>query len=306
MASLPPETEQQPDELLARPQDLLSFKQLEKLNFEIASLQNKIKRIEKFSPLFPLVGSLVTVIAILAGFWQFQRQQKSLQEKTLTEQLYTRANRLQDQLRSDVDKILSFSQDTTQTISIVSFLLDDMNLVIEEGQTIPDEQLAQTFKKSKRKVTEALVQQIVNDANFEKRPRDIIFASKIVENWQDYKEYLKEGVNLKKLRSILANYVNAMSGFRKSNPSYIEKVKYNEVSSIYGPPPDYDSNLFQTLEYIRLGFKQHLDLLPGGPEAKKVFLSRFVNALCNQGLAVQTLGEDVKLVAPCKKPAVLS
>jgi len=285
----------EPSENLQGPTDLLSSRQIEKLDLEIESLRRKSRKVDKYSPLFPLIGSLVTVIAVIAGFWQFQRQQESLQEKTLTEQRHARANRLQDQLRGDVDKILRFAKDETQTISMVSFLLDDISLIIDEGQKIPDEQSAKSFTDSKRTVTAALVQQIVNDADFEKRPRDIIFASKIVAKWPDYRDYLKEGANLGALRRILNNYTNALGKFRDNNPEYLNKLTYDACLKRFFPPPASDSSLLKTLNYILEGFKEHLNLMSGGQAAKEPFISVFMDALHNDSVA-KTLEDE-----PCKK-----
>jgi len=118
-----PTTVEEPDEHLESPQDLLSSKQIEKLKLEIENLRNKYKRIETFSPLFPLVATLVTMIALVLGFWQFQRQQRYLQEKTMSEQRYERTTRLQNQLRVDMDEIIGFTEDKSQTFSRAEFIL---------------------------------------------------------------------------------------------------------------------------------------------------------------------------------------
>lgn len=280
MASLPPETGQLADEPLARPQDLLSFKQIEKLNLEIASLQNKIERLEKYSPLFPLVGSLLTVVALVFGFYQFRTQQQR-----------EFAAQSQNQLRSDVDQILRFAHDENQTISMVSFLLDDMKGLIDSASAGSDKKLADALKGSERRVTEALVEQIVYDADFEDSPRNVVFASKIVTKWKDYQNYLKEDGQLVTLRRIVQNYVNAMRDFRKNNASYLQQVSYNEGTQRFNVGEN--RILWLRLNFLMTGFKQHLQFLGKGQEEfKRKSIEDFEDSLCIKQVAHYFLGDD--------------
>ena len=112
-----------------------------KLDLELENLEKRNKW-ESYSPLLPLIASALTLTGLVFAFWQFL----SLQRKAVTEQQYARAARLQDQLRSDVDKILGFAQEQKETISMVSFLLKDMQILIKEGKDIPNDGLKQEFR----------------------------------------------------------------------------------------------------------------------------------------------------------------
>jgi hypothetical protein len=294
-------------EHLTPPQDLLSFKQIEKLKLEIEILSKKNKKIEKFSPLFPLLATFVTLVALVIGFWQFQRQQKSLQDKTTSERQHERATQLQNQLRSDVNEILRFAQDKTQTISMVSFLLDDMKILIESASRLTDQESAQAFIGYDRKVTKALVEQIVNDADLMKSPKDVIFTNTIARNWGDYQNYLREKEQLETLDGILYKYVRALRYLREGNRSYVKEVTYDNDTQHYKLPKasekgESEEILFQHLRRIMEGFREHLNFLsndPRGQEIKRRRIWEFGEALCNEIIARHILGDADFVSTPC-------
>lgn len=295
-----PETMEKSDKHLASPQDLLSLRQMDKLDIEIENLRNKNKRIESFSPLFPLVTSLVTVVAIAIGFLQFQSQQRLLQEKTITEQQHERTTRFQNQLRSDVDEISRFTQDKSQTLSRASFLLDDMNILIDSTSTITDEQSSKAFRSYERTVTKVLVEQIVNDADFMKSPKDVSFATTVSKNWSDYRSYLREKEQLDTLNSILYRYVRALRYLRERNPSYFKDVSYDNDTERYSlsttsEKSEGEETLFQHFVHILEGFKEHLNLISADPKAQKIKQQKirdFGDALCIDSVARHLLATD--------------
>jgi hypothetical protein len=305
-----PKIREKPEEQLERPKDLLSERQVAKLNLEIESLRKKNKW-ESWSPLIPLFASGVTVIALVLGFLEFQSQQDQQQNKLISEQQQDRTTRLQNQLRSDVDEILG-PQDKSQTVSRVSFLLEDINIVMASPIKDKDKDrvFSDVFQSYKRTFTESLVDRIVNDADFVKNPKDVIFATKTAEHWEDYRNYLKETPHLAKLDHILNRYVLALLSLRQTNASYMNGLDYDENQSAYIPPnepekKDREENLFQQFIQIQNGFTEHLELTKDDsrPEAQRIRqlnLRDFEVALCNRKIAQHILGPDFA-DKPCQK-----
>ena len=292
-------TMEKQDEHMALPQDLLSSRQIDKLNLEIENLRKK-NRWESLSPLVPFFASCVTVFALVIGFWQFQSQQSSLQDKAIREQQHERTTRLQIQLRSDVDEISRFTQDKSQTLSRVSFLLDDMNILIASASTVTDEQSSQAFRRYERTLTKSLVEQIVNDADFMKSPRDVSFATTISRNWSDYRNYLREKEQLDTLDRILYRYVRALRHLRDTNAQYFKEVSYDKDKERYLLPKtsekrEGEENLHQHFRRILDGFREHLNLISDDPKAQKIkqqTLLAFGDALCIESIARHVLGTD--------------
>src|SRR5262245_4597243 len=133
-------------ESLAPPQDSLTSNQDRKLQLEIDKLElekknlSKKNRWESLSPFVPIFASLVTMAALVIGFVQFQRQQETQQNKTNEEQRQKRVTQLEDQMRSDGNEISRFTRDPSQTLSRLSYLLDDMKRLMEAAAKIRNEQ----------------------------------------------------------------------------------------------------------------------------------------------------------------------
>jgi hypothetical protein len=265
-------------------QDQLSVAQLERLNLEIETLRKK-SRWDLFYSRVPLFATFVPLVALIIGFWQFQRQQA----KALTEQQQQRTTQLRNQLRTDLDEMFRFSHDKDQTIGRVSFLLDDMKGLIDSAPRIKDE--VEDFRNYERKVTKALVDHIVYEADFEASARDVIFSSRIVTNWTDYPKYLRDPAQIGILQRILQNYVNGMRDFRKNNAPYLQQVSYNEKTGRFNVGED--KILWRHLNFLIAGFEEHLKLLgKGQEESKRKNIEDFEDNLCIKEVAHYFLGAD--------------
>ncbi len=316
----------------APPQDLLSSEQtdkvnletekldleIEKLNHEIENLRKKNKW-ESITPLvLPILSVLTVVVSVVGlglGFRQFQDQQSSLQTRAREERERERTRQIQNQLRSDVDEISRFTQDKTETISRLSFLVDDMNIImsvtVAEGQSTQD-QSSEAFRSYERSVTKSLVEQIVNDTDFMQKARDVSFANTISKNWRDYQNYL-EKEQLETLEVILYKYVRALRYLRERNESYFNnQLSYDEKTQSYSvsnvsEKKEGEEILYQHIKYLLEGFKEHLNLISADQKAlvtKKRTIDAFVDAVCNARVAKHILGEADFVCRPCITPVL--
>jgi hypothetical protein len=320
------------DHDLASPRDLLSSKQVEKLNLEIQSLSErrslditkldleienlrKKNRWETLAPIIPPIVSVVAVVASIVGILIGAGQFKELQQNALRDKSLERSAALEKQLHSDMDELSRFTQDKNQTLSRLSFLIEDLKTIKVSAD--PMELPADDFHRYERGLTKALVQQIVNEADFMKNPQDVVFANTIAASWGDYHEYLVDSKDPEILKAILYNYVRVLRYLHEHNAAYFKVLEYDEESQGYTLPPSYESFegeeiLFQHFKQCVEGFKIHFDLLDdlsqhATDEAKRNKASDlklksvrdFGDAVCIASVAQHVLGGQFKSKRPC-------
>lgn len=280
-------------------QALLASRQADKLNFEIEKLKLEIENLQKKNrwdsviPIIPPIVSVVTVALSIAGlffgFWQFKR----LQERTIDEQKHQRTERLEKQMRSDVDELSRFAQEKNQTLSRLSFLLDDLNII--RPSTPTNDLSPQIFNSYERTLTKALVSQIVDGVDLKSSQKDATFATAIPKNWTDYRNYLQQYEQQPTLNKILNNYTVALQYLRNKNPEYFDKFGYGPTN--YFEPANFKQaegqDLAQHCIQLLDGFKAHLDLMvdPRSQEAKTKNIRAFAKALPIKSIAQHVLGE---------------
>lgn len=280
----------------ARPWRSSVARETEKLDLEIESLRKKNRR-----DIIRLVTIIVTVAGLLFGLYKFYaEQQKDRISREADQKL-----RFQNQMRADIDEILRFTQDKTETMSRASFLLEDLKTLLAMAPVSGDQR---TFASYKESFTRSLVYLILYDSDFNKNPRDVRFAATVLDRWPDYQIYLQSHVG--ELNLILYKHVRAVRYLRDTNPRYLEDVRYYEPTNQYFVLPKYEKqegeeSLFQHFIYIRNGFQALTRLIAADPnsDAKKVRdqnLHDFEAALCNPEVAKQVLGTDYAKV-PCEK-----
>lgn len=284
-------------------QDQLTSRQITKTDLEIENIRKK-NRLESFAPLAPWFASFLTVLTLVLGWIQFQRQQSSAQTRAINEQERDRITRLQDQMRNDVNEISRFTTDTHLTLSTVLFLLDDMKILIASAQTVSDAQSSKAFRSYERTVTNALIEQIVEDADFIKNRRDVTFANIVLNKWDDYKAVLSNTDQQETLDRILYRYVRAMRSIRQKNPSYVKNVSYNADAGYSVPGASEQSSdeedLWQHFLRIVEGFRDHVTLI-SNVSVKRGRIQRFEDALCNKSVAQFLFGADF-IFRPCMTP----
>jgi hypothetical protein len=222
--------------------------------------------------------------------------------------------RVQNQIRADIDEILQFTRNERQTISRVSFLLEDMKTVLESNliQTQMGSNVSETKKvdeiypEYKRKLTESLIIMIKDDCDFTKRPRDVGLANTVVRHWDDYSVYFKN--DPKQVEWILYAYIRALQSLRDENPGYLEGMK---VEDGYKPSRKYERQENEPILYSRLidildGFENHIEILgkenmsDEATRLKRESLEEFEATLCNPAMSKYILGADFT-GQPCKR-----
>lgn len=276
--------------------ELLSAAQLEKLKIEIEDLRNKNGWEERLSRYIPLMTAVVAVAGLFLAILQFQGQQRSQQEKTITEQQKDRASRdldrtlrVQSQIRTDTDQLLHFTNDPQQTLSRVSFLLDELSALTQQhvGES---QEGSQIMSSSKDAVTRSLVKKIHYDCDFLKNPRDVYFATTVIDRWPDYAQYLSQ--SRRELDFILYKYVRAVRDLHDRNPSYFEKLAYDSSSGRYIVASEglNEEHQFQHYGDIVIGFMKHLSIFQNSDLMKK-HVQDFKVALRNPALTKQLFTE---------------
>ena len=268
-----------------------------KLALEIESLRKKNRR-----DIIRFVTTVVTIAGLLFGLYKFYaEQQKDRATREADQKL-----RFQSQVRTDIDEILSFTQDKNLTISRASFLLDDLKTLLQLTASLNENQ--RTVESSKIALTKGLVYLITYDSDFQNSPRDVSFALTACEQWDYYRGYLQE--HPAELNLILYKHVRAIRYLRDTYPRYLEHINYYGPTNQYFVLPRYEKqkgeeDRFQHFKHIRDSFREHLKLTENDPrpEVQKIraqSLRDFEAALCNKIVAKQVLGPDFK-DEPCEK-----
>lgn len=168
--------------------------------------------------LTPISSVTIAIGALLFGIYQFQRQHRLQQEQIVAEQQKDRNAkeaeqilRIQTQIRFDVEQILQFPVDSRLTVSKVSFLLDDLNGLLE---VIPSKSQTEDLQARKRGISATFVRSIVEDCDFT-RHRDVNYAFTLLTPWDDLKLYLLE--ENYHTEYILTMYGNALNEFYKKS-----------------------------------------------------------------------------------------
>jgi hypothetical protein len=274
----------------------LSIAQLEKLRLEVEGIRNKNKWEERIARYIPLITVSVAVAGLLFGIWEFQRQQSSQQEKIISEQQKDRASqdldrtlRIQSQIRTDTDQLLRFTNDPAQTLSRVAFLLDDLNVLAHE-RVGESQEGSQIILNSRETVTRSLIKMIHYDCDFLKNPRDVYFATTVLDHWPDYSQHL--GQNLRELDFVLYKYVRALRDLHDKNPRYFEKIVYDSSSGRYIVNSENfnEEHQFQHYGDIVIGFMKHLSVMRSSDLMKK-HIREFEAALRNPELTRELFSE---------------
>jgi hypothetical protein len=274
--------------------DSLAAAQLEKLKLEIEHLKKNNGWEKRIALYTPLLSILIAVGGFLFGIYQFQRVQQVQQNQIIDEQQKDRlareadqAIRVQNQIRSDVDQILLFPSDKQQTISKVSFLLEDLKSYLELSA---DKLQTGASKNNKRSVSISLVNSVMNDCNFDQH-RDVNYAYTLISNWEDYGQYLKEE-DSNSLQYILNMYKQALRNVYDKDPSVIRSVRYIVEDDAFLHPNGYGKlNTAQVNHFhdIINGFDTYLDFLKD-EKVKEKYLAYFQGAMCNSTLMEQYFG----------------
>ena len=157
--------------------------------------------------------------------------------------------RLQTQIRVDGEELLKFVQDKNEAPAKVSFLFGLLNATVQADSDSGDDSIAAEYA---RPLTDSLVGLITEDSGFEKSPRNVVFASKALDNWDDYKRYLSENPQL--LSEVLYEHTRAIRYLRDTNPGYLQSLFYNKESG------DIDHPEFENVKGEEVRYQQFVDV----------------------------------------------
>jgi hypothetical protein len=277
----------------------------EKLEMELKELRWKIKWWTQ-----PITATALGVVlgglGLYLTFLQFESSRTAEQDRISNEQQRDRQSRVVDrqirfqtQIRSDIDEILRFPRDQSETISRVVFLLGDVETMMQ-SQDSENRNVTDPFPRyEKRRFTESLVFVVRDDCDFTRNLRDLEFANIVVTYWNDYSTYLKEDAD--KLDYILYKYVQTLEYLRKQNPGYFEEMRLSKGKEDYVVSPKYlgrtgEPVLFSHFLDIKDGFESHMKILSNGTlsddekRRKESVLKKFQAALCNRAISEDFLG----------------
>lgn len=301
-----PEPEWEVNPTLITPTDQVTEAQLYKTTLEIRDLSRRSHWEQRVARYLPPMTIAVAVTGLLIGLYQFKTQQRSQHEQDMSERkrdLETREReqgiRLQDQMRTDVERILRFANDKEQTVSTASFLLMDLKTLL--GSKVSEtERVKDIYRDYERGVTLNLLRMIKYECDFSRNKRDIDFTIAVVDNWEDYPIVLKGDVD--SLEKLLHMHIRAIRRLRDDNPGYFESMK-NKADG-YDVPPRFDKQAVEERRYqhflaTKTGFLRHLELLEDDSSEparnlRELALREFELALANKEISDDILGRYLK------------
>ncbi|HKS24260.1 MAG TPA: hypothetical protein VJZ76_15780 [Thermoanaerobaculia bacterium] len=268
--------------------DQISSAQLEKLRLENEKLRREgaARWIARAGAFTPVLSVIIGVGGFLFGIYTFQAQQRVRDNTARLEQELT----IQNRLRADVDGLLQFFSDKTQTLSTASYRFYDLKALLAicaaANPPVPTHE---------RDITVSLVRAISDDCDFTDY-RHAQFAAMLVEEWPSYGTYLRANPDM--LQQITSKYADAAGMLSLKAPDVVAKVKYrpreNDIwfTEGYGSLSSRDASHFAK---VLLGFRNHA-LLIADESVRSVEVGRLGNSINNLPLARDLLGIDPNAV----------
>lgn len=264
---------------LTPPKDLLTSKQIEKLNLEIESLRKKIKW-ELYLQLVPLVSALVLALSLMLNVLQFlSTQQKEQAAREMGER-----TRVLSQINSDQNEIFKFARDETLPLSSASFLFADLQRAMA-SPFINDLEYRRPFTNN----LFLLIEELDRNSN----PRGLAFALLTLDHWADYKPYLRE--NPQKFDLVLNAYVRGLSSISNKYPEYIDGIRCGKNQCKPLENDDVKGLWSQFLDTVA-GFKKHVELIADDPkntrleDIKRKQVEAFAHVMKREDLIKHFLG----------------
>jgi uncharacterized protein YjeT (DUF2065 family) len=288
--------------------DLLTARQVEKLELEIASLSTKSSW-DNVTQLMPIIATLMGVLGFAFTVYVFVSQYRMQQEKDRTSRELEYRTKLQNQIRGDADELMRFTGDQKLTVARAAFLLRDMdtvlNTTLSNGKTMDKE-----FDGYQRSLTVSLMILVRDDCDFNNNPKDVGLANQIAVTWTDYSKFLRTEKDLNQLDHILFKYIEALKRYRRTHPGYLESITPTKDSYDVGPKfrqQDEEQPRYTHFIDLRDGIVNHLGFLNDVDQKEKGkarsmktdYVQELVKALCNPKLAQDVLGNDY-VAQPCQ------
>lgn len=277
-----------PDVIMSR----LAAAQLQKLELEISKLHAEVKsrsRINAVVALTPLLSIAIGVAGFAFGVYQFNAQQVRIleeQRKADVTSTFGHKLQLQNRIRSDVETLLQFFNDSNQTLAAASFRLADLNtnLALSAQSTASDGQ--QLSLTDRRTITISFVRAIEDDCKLTSY-RHAAFVRVLAARWPDYAEFLKDATGHARL--IAEKYADAAYELQKLDPEPFAHVSYDSRAGLFIWPQEYAQRAATHKRHfydLVLGFQEHVRLIPS-KEEKAMLVARFAHSIGNDQMAAQ-------------------
>lgn len=255
--------------------------QLEKLNLEIQELKNKDSFANKLPQYIPLITTLIAVGGFCFTVYQFfeaQNKDRLAKEEARNKDSLVREREQQlrdeNQIRTNVEQLLTLDPKEEESVGRVFFLLEDLNVLVSRNPA------------ERPKITNSLVEFIRNDCNFDNL-RHIRIDIAALQHWPAYTSYLSENASAHNF--IIYKYFQAFRHLHDEDKEYFESIEYETG---YG----FRVNRFsreesQYLRFVSLitGFGLHLKVMESDSSIAKDAMERFQQALNNPALTEQLI-----------------
>jgi hypothetical protein len=236
----------------------LAVAQLEKLTLEIENIRQSRKLGTRLAVYIPVITTFIAVAGLVISVVQVQRAHtKDIEEreKTRIEESKNRINRIQSQMRTDKEQLLDFLTNEKISINRVSFLLKDLNTLIEQ---LPE-------PGNERTDVAVLLDRIVEELRFDD-PRLVSF-DRVALTWPEYSKYHLQDRNYDIL---VDKYYPMLRSIVQKDGRCILKTA-TEQGMLGGGLPEtaVDKCQMRLLVVLLDGIDAHLDLERGVPDAER-------------------------------------
>lgn len=274
-------TEPKPDDPAVR----LTAVQIQKLELEIVKLQEDLNRgriVQTLVALTPLLSIVIGAAAFVFGIYQFQMQQNRVlveQKRAEATAALSQQLELQTRIRDDVETLLRFFSDSSQTVSAASFRIENLKANLTIAASIPPLTRRVQFS-DKRVITTSLVNAVEDDCNLDV-DRDAAFMHVLINTWPDYSDFLRSHPDHAAV--IATRYTDAAYELAKKAPEEFASVTYSSKDSAFiwsekwgGRALAYKLHFFDLV----LGFQAHVRLVRNATIKTRI-VTRFAHGIGN-------------------------
>ncbi|HEX6190174.1 MAG TPA: hypothetical protein VFZ40_19125 [Pyrinomonadaceae bacterium] len=278
--------------------ELMAEGQLQKLQLEIRQLR-KPRWLDPFLQILPLVTVLVSVLGFVWTAFQYFEGQKKARSLERTQQTL----KLEEQARTNLQRITQFPSDQKITRGEIEVLLIDLQRVQTLLSAARQSDGSLNYASQSEFTTEILAN-LVNGMSFHE-PREVDFADVVLRDWSQYADYIK--TNQVYVKNILAKQEDALTELRRRYPKYFAGLTMNDTGG-YNEPKGATTrrNEFRAFEKLMLSYEEHLKLLTDD-SFRQHSIKSFQAAICNAQLTKRKFGmsfrpqDDPQFFSECLK-----
>jgi hypothetical protein len=254
-------------ELKNKDKEAITKVQLEKLNLEVQGMKNKDSLADKIPQYLPLITTLIAVGGFCFTIYQFFLAQNK--DRLAKEQ--GRIIQDENQIRTNLEQLLSLDPEKQASVGRVFFLLGDLNTLAERNPI------------ERQKITDSLVEFIKNDCNFDIL-RHIRIDLAAMQLWPDYVKYLTDDPETQDF--ILYKYVQALRHVHDEDATYFEAIEYHDDG--FRVKNFTDEGRYLRFMSLVTGYASHIKMLKEDSTVTEA-IEKFQEALNNARLTKQLI-----------------